>query len=287
MRKIYIKMNVHNALKECDEGDEKLQRNCDPHVHDLLVPLFEALSKKQPTWTYVCRVYGDLHNSGSYYLYSRFTIMDGDEELGEVWASKNWRTGERRYAFDNPRLRSTRNRGSCTETKDLRKATNLILKNMYARTLPEVMTAERSKASSSVSNAIYNPQRDYRSLRERMIPDIMAFVEANWEAFEMTGSSTLDTKQQLRELYANAKRAEAADDLVTRKKTALVVERGNRLHVEHTSNPGTYHSYTLDELPAQLKQGVAVLKLCETGTLLDGVGVRTADKTFFILEGDN
>lgn len=287
MRKVYIKTNVHNALKECDEGEEQFQRNCDPHVHDLLVPLFEALSKKQPTWTYVCRGYGDLHNSGSYYLYSRFTIMDGDEELGEVWASKNWRTSEYRYTFDNPRLRAARNRGSWTETKDLRKATNLILKNMYARTLPEVMTAERGKASSLVSNAIYNPQREYRSLRERMIPDIMAFVEANWEAFEMTGSSTLDTKQQLRDFHASAKRAEAADDLITRKKTAIVVERGNGLHVEHTSNPGTYHSYTLDELPTQLKQGVAVLKLCETGVLLDGVGVRTADKTFFILEGDN
>jgi hypothetical protein len=91
--------------------------------------------------------------------------MDSQQEIGEVWASRNWRTGEYRYAFDNHRLRAKRSRGSCTETKDMKKALKLILENMYARTLSELMDTTRKSATSKTNTAIYAIQRDFRIMR--------------------------------------------------------------------------------------------------------------------------
>lgn len=285
MRKIYIPTDTHNAFRECNEDEQHLPRNTDPRVHDFLKPLFDALSKKNPAWRYVSTGWGDLDQTGSFYLFKRFTIMDGDEELGEVWATKNWRTGENRYAMENYRLRATRNRGNCTETKDLKKATKLILSNMYARTLPELMRVEGDKAGSKARSAIYAIQREYTNTRDRMVPDIMAFVASNYDAFICTGSSTLQDKEKLLDTYERSQRAAAAADAID-KTGALVVERNGQFHVEYDRDKGTYHSHTLDTLPAHLKESIALLKLCATNAWMDDIGMRADAKTFYIIKGD-
>lgn len=285
MRNIYIPMDVHNAFRECNEEDQHLPRNTDPRVHDFLKPLFDALSKKNPTWRYVSKGWGDLDTTGSFYLFKRFTIMDGDEELGEVWASKNWRTGENRYAFENHRLRAARNRGNCTETKDLKKATKLILSNMYARTLPELMRVEGDSASSKARTALYTIQREHRGIRERLLPDIMAFVASNYDAFICTGSSTLQDKEKLLDTYERSCQADVAERAIG-SAGAVVVERNGQFHVEYDKDKGTYHSHTLDTLPVHLKESIALLKLCATNAWMDDIGMRADAKTFYIIKGD-
>lgn len=287
MRKVHINMGVYNVFRECNEGEEGRLCNTDPRVHDTLKPLFTELSKKKPAWKYVCEGWGDMDPCGSYYLYKRFTIIEGDEELGEVWASKNWRTGEYRYAFDCHRLRASRNRGNCTETKDLKRAVKLITSNMYARTLPELMGAERRDADNKARNAIYAIQRDYRHMRDRLMPDIMAFVTSNYDEFMRTGSGKPHDKEDLLERYRRSQMADAAEADVGKNKV-LVVERNGQFHVEYDDGEaGTFHSHTLDKLPPRLKEAIALLKLYEKDKLLDGVGIRTNDKTFYIFNGDN
>lgn len=284
MRTVYVKMDHYNVLRECKEDEQHLPRNIDPRVDPFIVPLITALAKKRPAWRYVTKGFGDLSADGSHYHFNRFTIMEGDEELGEIWKSRNWRTGESRYAMENPRLRLKRNRGNCNETKDLKKAVKTITENMFARTLPEVMDQSARDARQKVQSVSYSAQRDHRYLRDRMMGDIMAFVAANYDAFICTGASTLQDKEKLLDTYERAKEAEVIEAGVG-KTGALVVERSGQLHVEYETDVGTYHSYTLDALPARLKEAVALLKLYEPGKLLDGVGIRTDDKTFYILNG--
>jgi hypothetical protein len=286
MRTIYIPMNAHNVFRECNEDEQHLPRNTNPRVYEFLRPLFNELSKKQPTWRYVTKSYGDLDPTSSFYLFKRFTIMDGDDELGEVWASKNWRTGENRYAFNNHRLQAARNRGSCNETKDLKKAVKFILSNMYAHTLPELMHNERRSAGGKVRSAIYALQREHRNTRDRLMPDIMAFVASRYDDFICTGSSTLRDKEQLLDTYERSCQADKAERAMS-SDGILVVERGNQFHVELASNEGTFHSFVLEEMPAKLREAIALLKLYEPEKLLDGVGMRTGSKTFYIIKGDN
>jgi len=287
MRKILVKMDTHNVFKECEEGEEGNLRNSDARVHDFLMPLFDELAKKRPTWTYVAKGWGDLSNSGTFYYYGRFTIMDGGQEIGEVWASKNWRTGENKYAFNNHRLQTTRRRGNCAETKDLKKAVKLILANMYALTTAELMDTTRSKATNKARNTIYNIQRDFRNQRDKLLPNMEAFILDNWEAFEKHNTYSLTDKQRFKEGYASAAKATEAEQLLVNNKYALVVDVGDQIHVEHSAQQGAIHSYTLDGLPLHIKQGVAILKLCDVDTLLDGVGVRTGDTTYIVFDGEN
>jgi hypothetical protein len=283
MRKIYLKMDTYNTFHECDEGDEKHPRHSNTAVDPFMVPLLDLLAKKRPAWRYITSGLGDLGRDLRYY-HKSFTIMDGDEELGQIWKTTHWRTGETKYAIDCQRLKTKRYRGNHTETKDVRKAAKVITENMFARTLHEVMTAERSSAVNKTLSAVYNPQRDFRNIRERLMPDIIEFVINNYDVFEMTGASTLADKQKFLETYHYDKSSRVAEGAVG-KTSALVVERGNLFHVEYAPEEGSYHTFTLDTLPIKLKEAVAVLKLCGLGELVDDIGVRTKDKTFFVLNG--
>jgi hypothetical protein len=285
-RKILVPMDVHNAFKQCEEGMEGDRRNSDARVQRFLVPLFAELSKKRPTWSYICEGWGDMDPSGAFYLYGRFTIMEDGEDLGTVWASKNWRTGDFKYAFDNHRLQASRSRGRYTETKDLKKAVKLILANIYAKTLPELMDVARSISSSQASTAIYAPQRYHNHVRDKLLPNISAFVIDNFEAFASYNTYNLEDKHRFRDTYASAERARAAQGMLDAKRHALVVERGSKLYVEYAKDLGTIHTYSLSDLPDHLKQGVALLKLCEVGVLLDDVGIRTDNNTYVILNGE-
>jgi hypothetical protein len=280
-------MDTHNVFRECNEENKDNLRNSDARVRDFLTPLFSELSKKRPTWTYVAKGFGDLSASGTFYYYSRFTIMDGGQDIGEVWASKNWRTGENKYAFNNHRLQTTRRRGNCTETKDLKKAVKLILANMYALTTAELMNTIRSQATNKARNTVYTIQRDFRYERDKLLPNMEAFIMDNWEAFENYNTHSLTDKQRFKERYTSAAKATEAEQLLGDNKYALVVDVGDQIHVEHSAHQGAIHSYTLDGIPLHIKQGVAILKLCDVDTLLDGVGVRTGDATYIIFDGEN
>jgi hypothetical protein len=109
----------------------------------------------------------------------------------------------------------------------------------------------------------------------------------NWGAFERYNTYSLTDKQRFKELYSQATRAGVAEKLTYDKKYALVLEHNGAVHVSYASDEGMTHSYSLDELPIHIKQGLAVLKLCDKEKLLDGVGVRTDDNVFVIFTGDD
>ena len=287
MRKILVKMDIHNAFKQCDEGEEDNLRNVNPRVDAFLVPLFNELTTKRPTWTYVCKGWGELGIGGTFYSYGRFTIMEGDEELGEVWVGKNWRTGESKYAFNNSRLHAARSRGTCTETKDLKKAVKTILANIYARTLDELMFTARNNAVNKANSAAYALQRDFRNSRDRLLPEMTSFIMNNWSAFETYTALEASHRDTFRQHYENNDRAHQFEVAMANRDTAIIVERNGQLHVEFSNNLGTFQSWTLEEMPPRFKQAVGMLKLVDEGVLVDGIGLRTDNNTFYVLTGDN
>ena len=287
MRKILVKMDIHNAFKQCDEGEEDNLRNVNPRVDAFLVPLFNELTTKRPTWTYVCKGWGELGIGGTFYNYGRFTIMDGDEEIGEVWVGKNWRTGESKYAFNNPRLHAARSRGTCTETKDLKKAVKTILAHMYARTLSELMFTARSNAANKAGSAIYALQRDFNTSRSRLLPEMTSFIMNNWSAFEAYTALESTHRNTFRQHYENNARAHQFEAAMAKRDTATIVEHNGQFHAEFSNNVGTYSSWTLGEMPPHFKQAVGMLKLVDEGVLVDGIGLRTDNNTFYVLTGDN
>jgi len=286
MRNVQIKMNVYNAYHTYDEGQEEHTRNKDPRVHTQLAPLFAELAKKRPTWKFMSKGYGDIDSeNGAFYYYKRFTIMEGSEELGEVWADRNWRTNEPRYAFDNARLKDARLRGNCTETKDMKKAVKLILANMYARTVAEVMAHAQRLANGKARDAIGVIQREHYKAQGRIHSEMEAFVVANQKVFEAQfRSSTVDIKQYV-ESYERQKHAAAVDAALKNNKFAVVAEHNDQFHIEYAGGNGTFYSCTLDDMPAHLKQAVAILKLVGNDTLVDGIGVAAGKKLFFVTKG--
>jgi hypothetical protein len=61
----------------------------------------------------------------------------------------------------------------------------------------------------------------------------------------------------------------------------LLIERPRDIVIKPFE--GAAQSTNLDQLSDHIKTSLALLKMTELDTLIDGVGIRTADDTFYIL----
>jgi hypothetical protein len=285
MRTVRVKMDMYNTFRRCREDEVDSLRNRDGRVDPFMAPLIAELSKKRPAWAYESEGFGDLSPCGQFYMFNRFTIIEGDDTLGEISSSRNWRTNERRFAFDNQRLRAVRKRGANTETKDLKKAVKLILGNMYVPTLGEVMDGARSRSIGKATDAIYKVLREYRWEYDRIQPQIAEFLTGNWEEFQARYPQVAEKSMPLPELLVRKIQADEFARLKDNGRTALIVERNGTFHVELSYNKGTYLNYTLDTLPTKFRQAVGILRLVDVDGMVDGIGVRADTKTYFVLDG--
>lgn len=288
MVKVLVPMDMYNAFRECEQGDETSIRNVGARVHPFMRPLVEGLAKKHPTWHFVSRNYGESVN-GNYYQYSKFTIMEHGEELGWVNREKHWRTHEESYTFDGPRMRSKRSRGNYTRTKDLKKALKLINTDVYGRTLAERAESARELGPRKAFSAAYRVKATYE--REALILQnpLVQFALDNWDTF---AARTPENAQHARAMAAlkdgyEANRGTAPiSESVAHKKGVTVLEVRDAYYALPDRVPDAIQPYTLDTLPEKLKLGVAMLKLVEDDTLVAGIGVRVDRSTYYIADGE-
>ena len=275
-RKVLIPLNLHNTFMECDEALVPQTSNFPHRVHPFLVPLITQLTNKRPTWQFVDKS----NRAGS--EYSRFTIMVGDEKIGTVWRETNWRSSEPKFAFDNTRLSKARQRGSWTETKDLRKAVKTILENMYPTIPSEFVAAARSEASTKLQTKLYEFHRDYRSTKDALAPIMERFTLDNPDALKRYQPQVSDKVDTLLVQHTCVQMARTIQVSHEDQKTTLLIERGDKVYVEHTSTPGQFTAYRMDELPGQYKQALGVLKLSPVETLVPDLGFRVADNIYIV-----
>ena len=280
MRKVKVKMDIHNAFVVCDEEHVGYPKYTNPSVTLTLRPLFTALSTKRPTWEFHAHdQYG-----ASTGMYKRFSIMDGDEMLGTVWVETHWRTAESKIAFDCLRLRKKRERGQHTETKDVKKATKLILENMYGQTPAEFMGAARVEGVHSLTrNLEGNRYRYDASLRalgnvlERLVLDHPGFVKD----FDPASADKVDTLLTQRSDKAMADKLSAKVD---NKGFTIIVERSGKFFTERQDEEGKFTVYTVEELPDRFKQAVGILKLAEKDTLVPDLGYRAESGAYMVFD---
>jgi len=280
-RKILVPMNMHNTFRECNESNLSEPRNSNAKVHSFMVPLVSALSKKRPTWTFVSSSHPtDVYGGG--FEYAQFDIMD-DEKLGTVWCERHWRTGARKFAFDCNRLRAKRERGQFTETKDVKKATKLILENMYAETPAEFMRAASSQASSRITEKLYSYVRAYTRTKDGLMPTLVSLALDHPELVKSHAPQVSGTVDRFLAEHSELVISKTIKSDVDNGKFTLLVERGGRVY---SDSPGIA-SCTLDELSDAFKRAVGVLKLSPVGTLIPGVGFRVSDDTYMAFDGEN
>lgn len=281
-----IKLNVYNAFKEIEEPIPA------SYVGAIVKPemalLLDKLSHKNPSWEFYASSYGGT-NADGVRTFSRFNIKDFGEELGWIDYEIHWRDPAlNTYLFNGPRLEAKRSRGHASKARNVDKAAKLICANISTMTLTERMGKARSKATET-ANIVHNKNHyRYRNLRDTLGAAFATFVMARWEEFtaHIAGDRLASEAATLPDDYARMLSTSRLKEAYNADKGAVVLMYRDDYHVTYDSARDTVYSYKLDDVPADIKTGVALLKLVEVGKHIDDVGVRAEDGLFYVIKGD-
>lgn len=284
MRKVLVKTNLHNVFYECreDEQDNSTNKNLEVIAH--MQPLLRELSKKQPTWAFVCTSKTIMDHANLRYGCTTFDVMCDGEKLGRLWSERHWRTGERKFAYDNKRMSAQRQRGRHTETKNLKKAVKDILTNMYPTTVQEYVHGARSVVSGKFSNTVFSLRKDRDNAVGKLQDTLVAFALDNPDTIKQYAPSAAEWVDNLfvtRDAYGPA---EAASKAHQNGNSWVVACRGDTYYVSMDKSGGEIETYTIMTLPDRIKQAVGVLKIAPDGTFVPGLGYRAYENTYLVFD---
>lgn len=242
--------------------------------------LISKLTKERPTWRYKStqRAFGD-----SPMRATRFTIYDGDEDLGEVWVEKHWKTEEPRYYFTNFRLERNRQRTSYTTKPDV--ALKRIVKAFHMRTPKEraadAVSTVREVALHSLHEASWPVRRAKTVIEKALVEyavnhwdEVQPMLGPDAKAIDLPGLVQAEYEARL-----------IADALSNGLGICLRIEPNGTYSASRPVGD-TYEVETYSEatLPEYIRGALGLLKLMEDKNSIEGVGLRVNRNLYFILD---
>ena len=220
-------------------------------------------------------------------------IKQDGELLGTV--SSEYHGGSKKIFVANRRIeqqRSSRNSGKMV-TSDYKRAYREIIKNFYRKDPQEVITDAYEALRNNISNMSHN---HYRKMRDATITfkEIAGNIAFNNLGMFLQLPVSDDLKTDLQTNFTLAQENDRAHNELSRlvrllnpveaEGTAAVVVTLGSSYI--LSYKGPAEMIASDELPEELRAPLGMLKLSETNTLVDGIGVRVSENTFLVLPGE-
>lgn len=283
MANILLPMDLHNVFRECDYAVQDSPRNANAKVSEFMGLLISELTRRRPQWTFVSRGSSTNTDANNNYIYSRFEVRVGDEDIGWIATDHSWRTGEKSYEFDCRALKYKRTRGNSTRTKDLKKAAKLITENFREMSYNEHIYRAEQLVRQSAYRVASSRGYEFGKLDTMAKPAVMSFISANWDAFI---DSVRDPELQ-RNLsgfvftYEEARDARIINEQVSSKGTVVKLT-GDKYVVKHLGSDEVF-TYTNQTLPDELRGPIGALKLVPKETVITGLGVRGEEDSFYLM----
>lgn len=245
-----------------------------------LEPLLNKLTKERPTWRFKS---GQRAYSPESLLATRFSIYDGDEDLGELWVEKHWRSEESRFYFHNFRLDKTRQRVSYTTKLDV--AYKRIVKAFHMRT-PKERAAEAAGAVRELAGSIVNETTwPLRRAKQVIETALFEYAQHHWDEVQhMLGQ---DAKIiDLPGMTQAANEARLISDAVHNGEGVAVRLEPNGTYSASRSVGDTHEvaAYAEDALPDHIRGALGLLKLMEDKNSIPDVGLRVNRNLYFVLD---
>lgn len=255
-----------------------------------LAPFVDAVIEKRPKWKFVARQRQGsvLQDDGTQTpAYGSLQVYSESEELlGELDTTYTYRSNESQltYCYDNQRLSDKRQRGSWSKSTKLDKAVKDVLKNFRPKDTTEIVRAKMSIVSSMVGDAVKIAHRDFMQPYSKLNQQLTHFVMCNWATLSpMFTAADIPFDPELPELYAASMKAKVMGETLTDGGVSIIV-RPNDYLVVRTS--GDVEIKLPEELPAEVRRKLGILKLTEVRQYVPDMGIRCANDTYFITGKD-
>jgi hypothetical protein len=282
MTKTIQKLNVHNTYYIVASVDPAaIERAKDSIVHPFMVPLIEAIQHKRPHWEFHARGFGNrgIGDDVNHVLHDNFDIYDNGEKIGSI--DKDYHAGRAVYAAGSHRINAKRLVGMRKKSKHVKVIAAEVLKECYPLTLDELASEKYKKSHNAMTQATYKDRRAYTRNVELLHEPMLAYLTSGDRWAEFLAAQDTPSVMRAKEAYHSlAENARVADNIANAHHI-LLIERPRDIVIKPFN--GAAQSTNLDQLPDHTKTSLALLKMTEKDTIIDGVGIRTADDTFYIL----
>ena len=282
----YISLGMPNILFEQRKGIRNPANN-DPvtaantKIHPFILPLMRRLAQARPQWKFVAYRRSLSHTSSTMQFdVSLFDVYEGSAKLGRIWKSYESRGDV--VCIDNDRMSNNRQRGSSTNTQDLKKAFKLVTKNFHGPTIDELVRETLEKTSTVVGMLAGRHIRDFDNKYRGIANFLEAYTMNNWEHIKQLAIDAGVSPMTL-DGMAEAHQAKlATQDIAVSLGTgagATVMLRGDEYVVVIN---GVTSIFDTDHLPPHIKRSLGILKMVENHTYIEGHGARVDKDKFFV-----
>ena len=277
-------LNLHNTYITYATGADSLveARAKESIVHPFMVPLIEALQLKRPHWEFEATGFGT-RGVGEYsdnVLHDSFSIYDNGDKIGSI--EREYHRDSHVYAAGNHRISNKRQVGMRKKSKHLKVIAAEILKEFYPLTIDELATEKYKQAHAAMQQATYKDRRAHANTVDLIRDSMLAYLTSGDRWAEFEAASDKPSVMQAKAAYHSiAESARVAADIGSAPHTVLI-ERPWGIVIKRFD--GTAQSTNLDALSDHMKTSLALLKMTDVNTIIEGAGVRTADDTFYILD---
>lgn len=262
-----------------------------------LAPLVDAILTQRPKWKFVARqrqgtvLQDDGTNTPAYGTLQVYT--ENDEILGELDTTYTYRGNESQlnYCYDNERLSAKRQRGSWTRSTKLDKAVKDVLKDFRPKNTNEIVRERMSLAGSVVGQVVAEAQKKFMDPYSKLNRQMTNFVMYNWAMLSpMFTAAGIEFDPELPEVYAEAMKAKEMGESYRPDGggVTIIVRPSDYLVVRNTGKDDKtdVQIKAPEELPAEVRRKLGILKLTELRQYVPDMGVHCAKDTYFITGKD-
>ena len=247
-------------------------------IHPFMLPLMRRLAQARPQWKFVTsRRY--MAGEAMFNVHT-FDVYEGSAKLGRIW--KTYENRGDVVCIDNDRMSNSRQRGSSTNTQDLKKAFKLVTKNFHGPTIAELVQETLEKTNNVVGMLAGKHMREFEHKYRGISNFLEAYTMNNWEHIKQLAIDAGISPMTL-DGMAEAHQAKlATQDIAVSLGTeagATVMLRGDEYVV--VTN-GVTSIFDTDHLPSHIKRSLGILKMVENHTYIEGHGARVDKDKFFI-----
>jgi hypothetical protein len=281
----YIPLGMPNILFEQRKGGSTNSAEpvtaANTTIHPFMFPLMRRLAQARPQWKFVTyrRSISDTSRTIKFNV-SMFDVYEGSAKLGRIW--KTYESRGDVVCIDNDRMSSSRQRGSSTNTQDLKKAFKLITKNFHGPTIAEAVAETLEKTSSCIGVLAGRHTREFENKYRNLSNFLEAYTMNNWEHIKQLAIDAGISPMTL-DGMAEAHQAKlATQDIAVSLGTgagATVMLRGDEYVVVIN---GVTSIFDTDHLPPHIKRSLGILKMVENHTYIEGHGARVDKDKFFV-----
>ena len=280
----YITLGIPNVLFESKKGILNNTHNNsevtaeNTTIHPFMLPLMKRLAQARPHWKFVA-YRRNLANGSKFYV-TNFIVYEGSTQLGRIW--KDYENRGDVICINNERMSSNRQRGSSTNTQDLKKAFKLVTKNFRGPTVAEVVDEALVMTHGVVGLLASKRSTDFYSKYRSLTGFLEEYTMKNWEHIRQLATDAgispmaLDGMIEAYEAKMATQEISSARDNDT---GATVLIRGDEYIVVIKGVTSIFDTY---QLPPHIKRSVGVLKMVENQTYVEGHGARVDKDKFFI-----